>query len=417
MNRLKPTCLIPPELVIKDCDELLYEIGLCLTSLRERPKRWPINNPVFIAIITSIYLSERVASILVPESDRQMLLLVGETGRYFDIKVQWNLILMLTSMIGLSSQTLYYYNHRKGIKPTFLRVFQVMSGSVAPLSVGLNDRRDVRELLKFKPVFKIMLIHYRVVSYVMPFGFIMISFIINEDLSTAVIYGLPNAIWMGIWISPIVAFLFSQFLYFYLICKYLKMKINNLNKIVIESKKSNNYTAILRTIRQYYSIYAEIDEYDTTYWSKFLFFIWLFMGLFVTAFLYVVIFRELVIIIKVMFSYADLIAFGIIHFMFITAAALNSSVHRPYKLLNNIVAKDPTKLAFIRIARLRQKIKVINIQIELSITTVKPNIWFIFYTFRRFRYSLRDWRRKTLVFPIGFYSSSLTSDIMRYSYI
>ena len=68
MDGLKPNCVIPPELVIKDCDELLYKIGLCLTSLRERPKRWPINNPVFIAIINLIYLSERVVSILVPES-------------------------------------------------------------------------------------------------------------------------------------------------------------------------------------------------------------------------------------------------------------------------------------------------------------------------------------------------------------
>ena len=192
MDGLKPNCVIPPELVIKDCDELLYEIGLCLTSLRERPKRWPINNPVFIAIITSSYLFERVVSILVPESERQILLLVGETGRYFDIKVQWNVFLIIASMIGLSSQTLYYYNHKKGIKPTFLRVFQVMSGSVAPSSVGLNDRRDIRQLLKFKPVFKIMIFHYRVVGCVMSFIIVIMFFIINEDLSTALIYGVPN---------------------------------------------------------------------------------------------------------------------------------------------------------------------------------------------------------------------------------
>ena len=38
----------------------------------------------------------------------------------------------------------------------FLWVFQVMSGSVAPSSVGPNDERDIRQLLKFKPVFKIL---------------------------------------------------------------------------------------------------------------------------------------------------------------------------------------------------------------------------------------------------------------------
>ena len=361
MDGLKPNRVIPPELVIKDCDELLYKIGLCLTSLRERPKRWPINNPMFVAITSMVFLCQRVISILVPESERQILLLVGETGRYFNLKVQWNMYFLLACLIGLSSQILYYYNNTKGIKPTFLRVFQVMSGSVAPSSVGLNDRRDIRQLLKFKPVFKILVIHNRVVSYVLSFVNVMMSFIVNEDLTTIVIYGLPNALWMSIWISPIVAIIFSQFLYFYLICKYLKIKINNLNKIVIESKKSNNCFGILQTIKKYDSIYREIDEYNTTYWSKFLFIIWLNMGSILTVDLYVVTFRDLVIPIKFVFIYALFIAYGIIHFIFITASALNTSVHRPYKLLNSILVKSSTDLTFVRIAKFRQKIKVINI--------------------------------------------------------
>ena len=195
----------------------------------------------------------------------------------------------------------------------------------------------------------------------MPFVIVIVSFIVNEDLTTIVIYGLPNSIWMCIWISPNVGFVFSQFLYFYLICKYLKMKINNLIKFVIESEKSNNFLGISRTLRKYDSIYAEIDEYKTTYWSKFLFIIWLYMGSILTVLLYVVTFRDLVIPIKIVFCYALFVAYGIIHFMFITAAALNSAVHRPYKLLNSIVAKSSTNNAFVRIAKLREKIKVINI--------------------------------------------------------
>ena len=231
-----------------------------------------------------------------------------------------------------------------------------MSGSVAPSSVGLNDKRDIRQLLKFKPVFKIVVLHYRVLSYTLSFVIVITAFIVNEDLYTIVIYGVPNAIWMGIWNSPIVAFIFSQFFYFYLICKYLKMKINNLNKIVIESEKSNNYLEILRTLRKYNSLYKEIDEYNTTYWSKFLFIIWLYMGLLLTVLLFVVFFRDVFIPIKIIFCYALLIAFGIIHFMFIIASSLNSSVHRPYKLLNSIIAKHSADFGFLR---LRQKIKVI----------------------------------------------------------
>ena len=139
------------------------------------------------------------------------------------------------------------------------------------------------------------------------------------------------------------------------------MKINNINKIVIESKKRNNYLGILRTLRKYDSLYREIDEYNTTYWSKFLFIIWLYLGIFSIILLYVVIFRDIPLPIKIIFCYGLLFVFGIIHFLYIIAASLNSSVHRPYKLFNSIVAKPSTDMAFVRIARLRPKIKVINI--------------------------------------------------------
>ena len=158
--------------------------------------------------------------------------------------------------------------------------------------------------------------------------------------------------------SVISFYLFSQSLYFYFICLYLKMKINNLNKIVIESKKSNNYSGIRGIICKYDSIYAEIDEYNTTYWSKFLFIVWLFMGLLSTVLLFVIIFRDQLIPIKVIFIYALFIALAIIHFMFTIAASLKSSAHKPYKLLNSIIAKHSTNSGSLR---LRQKIKVFNI--------------------------------------------------------
>ena len=45
---------------IGNVDDLLYEIGLCLTSVKERPKRRAIDNPIVIAIFCSIYLFARI---------------------------------------------------------------------------------------------------------------------------------------------------------------------------------------------------------------------------------------------------------------------------------------------------------------------------------------------------------------------
>ena len=38
------------ETPIDGFDDLLYEIGLCLTSVRERPKRRAINNPIVVML-------------------------------------------------------------------------------------------------------------------------------------------------------------------------------------------------------------------------------------------------------------------------------------------------------------------------------------------------------------------------------
>ena len=97
-----------------------------------------------------------------------------------------------------------------------------------------------------------------------------------------------------------------------------------------------------------------------------------------TVLLYAVIFRNLVFTVKFIFCYGLFVAFGMIHFIFITAAALNSSVHRPYKLLNSIVAKPSTDKSFVRIARLRQKIKVINI----SIHSIQNNLNYLLLQFQ-----------------------------------
>ena len=81
MSQLDPNSVIPKELVITSVDDLLYEIGLCLTSVRERHKRKVINNPIVISIFNSIYLIERIISLIIPESYRNILLIVGEFGR------------------------------------------------------------------------------------------------------------------------------------------------------------------------------------------------------------------------------------------------------------------------------------------------------------------------------------------------
>ena len=88
----------------------------------------------------------------------------------------------------------------------------------------------------------------------------------------------------------------------------------------------------------YNSLYLEINEYNTTYWSKFLFNIWFTFGLIIILGLYVLIFQKSLMVIKMLYIYIVLIF--IITFLFIltTAASVNSLSNKSYKLLNSLIA-------------------------------------------------------------------------------
>ena len=48
----------------------------------------------------------------------------------------------------MTSQLIYYYNYKNDIKPTFLKVFQMMSGLVSPKSIGLTNEKQIYKLIK-----------------------------------------------------------------------------------------------------------------------------------------------------------------------------------------------------------------------------------------------------------------------------
>ena len=245
---------------------------------------------------------------------------------------------------------------RHGIEATFVRLFQVFSGSVNPSSVGLNDNRDIRRLLKFKPAFELLKVHNSFSPQTMSLLLIIDSFVLFEDLFTTLIYGVPHAIWMAVWAEKFFDIILWQFFYYNLICLYFKIKIKNLNVVVL--KQNNNLFAIQPILRQFNGIYAEIDEYNTNYWSKFLFTIWLWIGSIAGVSLYMVLFRQLFFFYRLFLSYGVLLSYGLLHFIFITAASLNLEAKRSHKYFNTILAKHSNDTKFVMIARFNQRFKV-----------------------------------------------------------
>ena len=119
-------------MIVPYVDDILYRIGLCMTSMRERPIRRPLDHPFCAFIVCTIFLVTKVITCSLSDDNRTIFLLLGSIEYLIGIRQHLDMFYILCSILGICSQLIYYYNYKMGITPTFLRLFQMMSGLVPP---------------------------------------------------------------------------------------------------------------------------------------------------------------------------------------------------------------------------------------------------------------------------------------------
>ena len=264
------------------------ESVLCLTSVKEQPKRLSIDKPLFAFIMIFIFMIERVVTCTRSEDNEVVFRILASTGHFLGIRVYFDLYFILCSILSMMSQVINYWNYKQRVDPTFLRLFRMMSGAIPPKALGLTDSKLVVRLCRQSAKwFKFLKRHndYLMTSvgpgFVLPFYYYQTSFI------EILIFGIPNAIHFTLWVRFYWNFFFYQFLVFYFLCYYLKIKIKILNNTAKEMTRNQNLVRIPELIRSYHSIAKEIQEYNGTYWSKFLLNFWLTYGLTMLLMLYI----------------------------------------------------------------------------------------------------------------------------------
>ena len=139
--RFDPNKCLPPELTVELVDDILYRIGLSYDSVRDRPKRKRIDHPLIAFIIVLLFFIKNLITTSLSDENEIVFRVLGDVGNFLGVRRFFGFSFVLFSFFPLFSQLIYYYNYRNGIKPTFLRVFQMMSGLVSPQSVGLTECR------------------------------------------------------------------------------------------------------------------------------------------------------------------------------------------------------------------------------------------------------------------------------------
>ena len=237
MENFNPGQLIPANLRVDSVDDILYKIGLCFTSVRDRPKRKRIYHPMIVFTFVSMYLTKEMTIICLNNEEVLLMKQLGSYGHLLGIRWLLGVVIMLFSILSLISQLIYYNNYRNGINPTFLRVFQMMSGLVSPKSLGLTDQREIRKLLKTTRIgFKYLEWNNNNVIPIMGFLTVFPIYLSYTTPLEVTIYGIPNSIITSFWAVYVFKIFVNQFFCFSIICLYLKLKINRLNESLFEIK-------------------------------------------------------------------------------------------------------------------------------------------------------------------------------------
>ena len=344
-------------------DDTLYEIGLCLTSIRDKPEPKRLaNKPIIIFIFHIVYLLQRIASI--SYDNENTLLILGDTGRYFNVKVEWNLMFSLVTLTLIASQLNYYYNYKIANKPTFIGVLQkfpISKNSVKPYrqNLGLFDQLDRNRIINLKKAIFFVKMHNNYLASIVTVIVYLPVYILNERFINIILYGIPHTLMMSYLIYLLANFMLLQYLFFNIICLYLKSKLKYLNLKTLDIHKTNIVTRVTRILYSYDALYREIDEYNASYWSKYLFIIGSSLGTTIVMAIYVVLFNSLEIAVKIAIIYLILIASSLLNATYSMASSLNSSANKSYKIFHSIVASFSISKRISRVFRIHHIIKVL----------------------------------------------------------
>ena len=342
--KYKQNELLPSELCIRSAGTHLYAIGLSLINDHKGVTRNRFHSPILILLIQLFFICRSIVVMVLPEKKLYFYRYLGDFGYVFGTRLHFNLTVCFSIGLTIASQLLNFYILRKGVCRRYMRVFQMMSGSVKPQNIGLENKHSVSVLIKRATLL------FRIGDYI-PLSLSLTIFMINlfsfsSNSSTfeLILYVIPNSILWFIVVNIVYAMIFWQTIYFYLIALYLELKLkdmnNNLKNIVKKKTKiSNRHSNSSKIIRDYYSIYQEIGEYDATYWSQFLFFIWLTCSTIICTISYFLIFGEMRFFLRLLCLYFDLFYICLL----ILIIEMSSSVHKEanisYKLFNCLIIK------------------------------------------------------------------------------
>ena len=322
---------------IKSAGNHFYQIGLTFYRFADE-ERTEFHNPYAILILTLVIILRSIISMVIPEDNETLHIIIGDFCHVLGIKYHLNPALIILFGIDVLC-LLLNINHFIGEKkPVYLKPFSIISGLSSPQSLGLTDEKDIKKMVTYFKIGSIILKYFMV--YIMLINALLnfIPLMATYKWYQLILFGFPWSITYSVTLYFSLKIFTYQILYFYIICFYLKskLKVSN-NKIKFQTKfKSRRFTEILSLIKSLDMIYKEITEQNKKYWSNLNLVMISSCGLVINMLFFVSIYSSIHIMLKVMFFYMS-IMFSIISILFLRFSALVAKQSfMSHKLLNDL---------------------------------------------------------------------------------
>ena len=325
---------LSPENTIAFAGSDFYRIGLSLFK-PYNTKRNVFYHPLLVCSIVASYTLRWVISIIIMEKNVRDVAIHSGDWLFFlpkEIRLHLGIAVFVYFCNGLVFPLIHFKYSWKGMAPTYLRPFYMMSGALTPESIGFTNVMDVKKLLKRTKI-SIKLADLVAKSGI-PAGLIVagVPFYLNMITLFELIYVIPGIIFFIVAVNYTAHILTFQISYFHIICFYLKLKIRRINS---DLKLKAKRIQIIRNLRSIVSVHKEIIEYNNNFWSEYLMAIMSMIMPTLNLLIFTTFFGDFKVIYKCLFIYITSLFLLFLLFISLSASSVATQSNKTYETLYN----------------------------------------------------------------------------------
>ena len=354
LNNFNPKFRLSEELRIVSAGTQFYAIGISLFKESRFPKRHPLHHPIYCFVIQMVYIIRSVIILMKPKADHDFYRMIGDFGFIFGTVAHFNATVIFTVLLSFETQLLNILNYWRGVRPSYMRVFNMISGHIPPEEVGLTDEKTVRDLIRRTRIL------FRIGEYIPLslssgiFCINIISFYQSSTWDQLILQVIPHSMGWFLIVRVVYNNTFWHLIYFYLMTFYLMSKLKEVNTELISMSKHSHRISCVKIVNQLNHIFHEIHEYNGKYWSYFILIIWINCAAILSTLSFFLIFGEMIIFLRIIVLYFDTFFVILLLLIIRTCASVYLEANKSYKLLNCLVANGKTRNSM-RMFKVRRK--------------------------------------------------------------